>query len=504
MRAFGAIAGRRETIAWGFQANGNPPVLSTHDRTGLRDRRGRLPSGVARAAGARRRARAPRAALARAAAGSARGAGGDVHPPGRGRGGGGLSAVDDLLGGAGPASPAGRSPRSGCRGRPPRSYDPRPVPAGEKAGALCGMAMTEKQGGSDVRANTTHGASPGRRRPGGGVRAHRPQVVLLGADVRRFPGPGPGAGRALLLPPAALHAGRRAQPFPPPAPEGQARQPLERFERGRVPRRLGPARRRGGARRADDPRDGEPHPARLRDRLGRRHAPGGRPGDPLRAPPPRLRPPARRAAADARTSSPTWRSSPRRRRSPRSASPAPTTRRRDAAAPPRLATAVFKYWVCKRGAGPRPRRWSAWAATATSRSGGWRASTARRRSTRSGRARATSSAWTCCGPSRRRRSRWRRCWRDRRGARRRPAPRRFRAGLRDASVRRRGAETRARRLVERLALALQGSLLVRHAPPAVADAFCAARLAGGGGRAFGTLPPGVDQAAILERHAPGS
>ncbi|HET9209182.1 MAG TPA: acyl-CoA dehydrogenase family protein, partial [Thermoanaerobaculia bacterium] len=63
-------------------------------------------------------------------------------------------------------------------------------------------------------------------------------------------------------------------------------------------------------------------------------------------------------------------------------------------------------------------------------------------------------------------------------------------------------ELRARRLVERLALALQGSLLVRHAPPEVADAFCASRLAGEGGRAFGTLPVGTDFRVILERAAP--
>jgi putative acyl-CoA dehydrogenase len=61
-------------------------------------------------------------------------------------------------------------------------------------------------------------------------------------------------------------------------------------------------------------------------------------------------------------------------------------------------------------------------------------------------------------------------------------------------------EWHARRLVEDLALALQASLLVRHAPAAVADAFCASRLAGAGGhRAFGTLPGGVDGAAIVER-----
>ena len=63
-------------------------------------------------------------------------------------------------------------------------------------------------------------------------------------------------------------------------------------------------------------------------------------------------------------------------------------------------------------------------------------------------------------------------------------------------------EARARRIVERLALALQASLLVRHAPPAVADAFCASRLDGDGGLAFGTLPAGVDAGAIVQRHAP--
>jgi len=62
-------------------------------------------------------------------------------------------------------------------------------------------------------------------------------------------------------------------------------------------------------------------------------------------------------------------------------------------------------------------------------------------------------------------------------------------------------ESRARKVVEDLALALQGSLLVRHAPAAVADAFCATRLAGGGGHAYGTLPAGVDVDAIIERHA---
>ena len=54
-----------------------------------------------------------------------------------------------------------------------------------------------------------------------------------------------------------------------------------------------------------------------------------------------------------------------------------------------------------------------------------------------------------------------------------------------------------------MALLLQGSLLLRHGAPAVADAFVASRLAGNGGAAYGTLPTGVDTAAILERAAVG-
>jgi putative acyl-CoA dehydrogenase len=60
----------------------------------------------------------------------------------------------------------------------------------------------------------------------------------------------------------------------------------------------------------------------------------------------------------------------------------------------------------------------------------------------------------------------------------------------------------ARRVVEDLAVALQASLLVRHAPAAVSDAFCAARLDGAGGRVYGTLPPGVDARAIVDRALP--
>ncbi|MFE3516446.1 acyl-CoA dehydrogenase family protein [Streptomyces sp. NPDC059166] len=60
-------------------------------------------------------------------------------------------------------------------------------------------------------------------------------------------------------------------------------------------------------------------------------------------------------------------------------------------------------------------------------------------------------------------------------------------------------EARARRLVERMALVLQGSLLVRWAPPEVADAYCASRLGRDGGSSFGTLPHTPDLAAIVRR-----
>jgi len=63
-------------------------------------------------------------------------------------------------------------------------------------------------------------------------------------------------------------------------------------------------------------------------------------------------------------------------------------------------------------------------------------------------------------------------------------------------------EADARRVVEQMALVLQGSLLVRHAPAVVADAFCASRLGGDWGHSFGTLPRGVDTAALVDRALP--
>lgn len=64
-------------------------------------------------------------------------------------------------------------------------------------------------------------------------------------------------------------------------------------------------------------------------------------------------------------------------------------------------------------------------------------------------------------------------------------------------------ELNARRVIERLALALEASLLVRHADPAVCDAFSESRLGGDGGYAFGTLPVSSSVASILDQLASG-
>jgi len=74
-------------------------------------------------------------------------------------------------------------------------------------------------------------------------------------------------------------------------------------------------------------------------------------------------------------------------------------------------------------------------------------------------------------------------------------------GLRPALAELGGEEAQwlARRAVEDLALAFQGSLLVRYAPAPVADAFCAGRLGEARGRVYGTLPRGVDGGAIAAR-----
>ena len=71
--------------------------------------------------------------------------------------------------------------------------------------------------------------------------------------------------------------------------------------------------------------------------------------------------------------------------------------------------------------------------------------------------------------------------------------------LKDAFVEPAGLEARSRQIVEVMAKVAAGSILLRHAPGAVADAYCTTRLGRDWGDIYGTLPLGVDQSAILER-----
>ena len=337
--------------------------------------------------------------------------------------------------------------------------------------------MTEKQGGSDVRSNTTTATARG----DGELRAARAQVVLQRADVRRLPLPRPGARGHHVLPRPADPARRHAQPVPDRAPQGQARQPLERELGGRARRDRGLAGRRAGPRRPDDHRDGRPHPAGLRHRLGRRRCAGARRtprGTRRTAAPSAGCWPSSRSCA---TCSPTSRSSPRPRPRWRCASRAPTTRTTSPLR--RLGTAVGKYWVCKRA--------PAHAAEAMECLGG-NGYVEESGMPRLFRESPLNSIWEGSGNVN--------ALDVLRALARQPAileawfaevglaagaDARLDAFVADAAGGPAPTPRSSRRapgaLVERLALALQGSLLVRHAPPAVADAFCASRLAGDAG-----------------------
>jgi len=154
LEEFGGLVGSEEAIRWGFQANDNPPVLRTHDRFGRRIdevefhpawhelMRLSIEHGLAGLPWGETK---PGAHVARAALM--------------------LVASENEAGHTCPVSmtysamPALRKQPDLLREWEPRvaacQYDPQCRPASEKPGATIGMAMTEKQGGSDVRANTT-------------------------------------------------------------------------------------------------------------------------------------------------------------------------------------------------------------------------------------------------------------------------------------------------------------------------------------------------------------
>ncbi len=159
----GEVAGRAETIALGFEANEHPPQLRTHDRFGNRiDEVAFHPAwhalmrhaASAGLAGAPWADREPFAHLRRAA---------KFYVWGQVESGHGCPISMTYA-----SVPVVRSQpdlaAAWCAALTARDYDPRLIPVAQKPAALCGMAMTEKQGGSDVRANETHAvpaAAPG-------------------------------------------------------------------------------------------------------------------------------------------------------------------------------------------------------------------------------------------------------------------------------------------------------------------------------------------------------
>ena len=490
VRAFGALAGRRETIAWGFQANENRPVLRTHDRAGNRiDEVDFHPSWHSlMALGVEHGLHnlpwtepVPGTHMARAAmfytlAQVEAGVGCPLSMT--------FSAVPALR----------REPEAmsewGLR-LASRVYDPRPIPAREKRGALFGMAMTEKQGGSDVRANTT------RARPMSSTEyeltGHKWFCSAPMCDAFLVLAQAPGGLTCFLLPRFT--------------PDGVR----NRFHIQRLKDKLGNRSnasseielRSAWARRIGEEGRGVPtilemvmhtrldcvigssaslrqgtaqalHHARHRSAFGKLLI-----DQPL----------MRNVLADLAVESEAATVAMMR-----------LARSYDEADGPfrRLATAVLKYWICKRA--------PVHAAEALECLGGngfvedWPMARVYREAP-------LNSIWEGSGNVQ--------CLDVLRAAAKSPESLEalldeigqarggddrldaFAAAL--ANDLRRAEEAQARRLVERLALALQSSLLVRHSPAAVAGAFCASRLAGEGGRAFGTLPAGTDFAAILER-----
>ncbi len=156
-----------------------------------------------------------------------------------------------------------------------REYDRRFRPADLKSAALIGMGMTENQGGSDLRTNTTRAE----RSDDGAYRlfGHKWFMSAPMCDAFLVLAQSP-KGLSCFLD-AAMDARRRAQRHSNSSTEGQTRQSLECVRRSGISRCLRAARRGGGARHSDHNRNGQLHAARLLHRLFGVDAAGGRAGD---------------------------------------------------------------------------------------------------------------------------------------------------------------------------------------------------------------------------------
>jgi putative acyl-CoA dehydrogenase len=504
VRGYGALAGSREFLDWGRQANAHPPELRTHDRFGHRiDEVEFHPAwhAVMRAAMAHEvhnlpwRAPRPGAQVARAAL---------LHLHAQAEAGSCCPLTMTFA-----CVPALRHQPDAFAEWEARllgtEYDPRPLPAREKRAVLVGMAMTEKQGGSDLRANTTRARPLGRGGPG-------EPYELLG---HKWFCSAPTCDAFLTL--ARTERGISCFLVPRWRPDG-TRNPfrLQRLKdklgnrsnasseveyRGTFAQMLGEDGRgirtildmvhhtrldcvTGSAGLMRQALAQALHHAAHREAFGRRL---------------REQPLMRNVLADLALESEAATAAALRLARSYDAAPHDEAERGFA----RIATAVAKYWICKRA--------PAMIAEAMECLGGngYVEESALPRLYREAPVNAIweGSGNVICLDVLRAMVREPASLpallaelRAARGADRRLDA--YLASLEPELARPEEAEARARRTVERLALALEAALLVRSAPPALADAFCASRLGGEGGLGFGTLPAGLDLEPILARAGP--
>ncbi|MDP9341179.1 MAG: isovaleryl-CoA dehydrogenase [Actinomycetota bacterium] len=498
--AVGELAGG-EAIAWGFQANENPPRLRTHDRYGNRiDEVEFHPAwhrlmtvGIENGLHAlpwrdpRPGAHVARAAMFIALAQVEQGFGCPISMT--------YASIPTLR--LEPALAAEWEPRLTST-----TYDPRAAPASEKAGALCGMAMTEKQGGSDVRANTTRAVRTG----GDGefeITGHKWFCSAPMNDAFLVLAQAPGGLSCFLLPrwrPDGTRNGFLIQRLKDKlgnrsnasaevefdgawarlvGEEGRGvRTIIEMVNHTRLDCVLGST---GLMRQAVAQAT---HHAAYRSAFGARLI-----DQPL----------MRNVLADLCVESEAATVTAIRLARAYDESGGSDEARLFA----RLATAVVKYWVCKRTPSHVAEALECLGGNGFVEDSGM---------PRLYRESPLNSIWEGSGNvicldvlrAMARSPQSVDAFFDEVGRAEGAEPRldAFAAKLRDELADGEDAEARARRLVEQMALALQASLLVRHGHPAAASAFVASRLEGDRGMAFGTLPAGTDFTAIVERARP--
>ena len=239
LSAFGKHWGTAEMFALGRQANENPPKLHTFDAKGFRRdtvefhpayhqfMRESVAAGLHASTWTERRP-------ARRAAGGSRARGALLHG-GAGRDRASVSDHDDARGAGARSPPSPRLRRRSRRRSSTRNYDPAFRPWREKSGMTLGMGMTEKQGGTDVRANTTTATPDG---DAYSIVGHKWFLSAPMSDAFLVLAQAPGGLTCFLMP--RFRARRLGQRAALSAAQGQARQPLQCVERSRIHRTLSP------------------------------------------------------------------------------------------------------------------------------------------------------------------------------------------------------------------------------------------------------------------------